>query len=651
MNWGHVFLTMGKELRETLRDRRTLAVMILFPIVVYPLLSLVLTQVITGREQEGQARPSKVAVADRAPAAEELRRLLAADKAAFTLVPKGTAAEVEAGTLDALVDTGKPGKTELATLTIVFDASRDESRRADDRLVEVLERMLPAGCAPRFEVKPQDLASGTKIGSYVLSKALPALVVLMVLLGAFYPAIDVTAGERERGTLETLLAAPMRRFDLLLGKVLAVTLLAAATGLLNLVSMSLTLVQAMHIALPGAVVPVPWTRVAATALVLLPAALFFSSAFVFVGSLARGFKDAQNLMMPAYVMVLVPTLVGAVGEFGLTGPLTLAPGMNVTLLAREITLGHATLFQVAGVLFSTALYAAIALALAARLYDSERLLSVTEPGTGFLGRSTKTRRVERTGPLSAEESMGLFAVAFALHYYVFSLIETAALVPGIIIAQWAGMLGLSWQFAKACGSRPAVALGLRRPTFSAAAGGVLIGTSAWVAVALLTEWIAPPPKELADALRQQLLPADGSRSLAVALFAFALTPAICEEALFRGALLRGLATRMSPVGAGAITAFLFGLFHLSVDRLLPTTLLGMLLGYVAWQSQSLVPSMLAHAVNNGLLLLMAAAGLDEKIEHLGKPRQAVLFAGALVLIAGGAWLVRPGKARIRQGDL
>ena len=72
------------------------------------------------------------------------------------------------------------------------------------------------------------------------------MILLMVLLGAFYPAIDVTAGERERGTLETVLAAPIPRRDLLLGKVLAVTVLASASGFLNLGSMSLTLVQVVQ---------------------------------------------------------------------------------------------------------------------------------------------------------------------------------------------------------------------------------------------------------------------------------------------------------------------------------------------------------------------------------------------------------------------
>jgi len=93
-----------------------------------------------------------------------------------------------------------------------------------------------------------------------------------------------------------MLCAPIRRFDLLLGKVLAVTALAALTGLLNLASMSVTLIQVMHLADPGSTLPVPWTRAAAAAGVVLPSAFLFASLFVAVGAVARGFKEAQHLL-------------------------------------------------------------------------------------------------------------------------------------------------------------------------------------------------------------------------------------------------------------------------------------------------------------------------------------------------------------------
>ena len=94
--------------------------------------------------------------------------------------------------------------------------------------------MLAPGCATLFALEDQNVAPRARVGGYVLSKLLPLVVVVMIMLGAFYPAIDITAGERERGTLETILSAPIDRFDLMTGKVIAVATLSTITGLLNI---------------------------------------------------------------------------------------------------------------------------------------------------------------------------------------------------------------------------------------------------------------------------------------------------------------------------------------------------------------------------------------------------------------------------------
>jgi sodium transport system permease protein len=206
----HVALTLGKELRETLRDRRTLAMMVLFPLVVYPLLSLLVSQVLLTREQKREASPATVNVQGTGASADDLRRRIIGKPKLFKLVERGDSAAVEAGRLDAILVMGDGPDDASAPrhVQILYDAARDESREAAERLSDLLAAALPERCS-RYEVKRHDLASGTRLGGYLLSKALPLALVLMVLLGAFYPAIDVTAGERERGTLETVLVAPI----------------------------------------------------------------------------------------------------------------------------------------------------------------------------------------------------------------------------------------------------------------------------------------------------------------------------------------------------------------------------------------------------------------------------------------------------------
>ena len=636
---SHVLLTLGKELRECLRDRRTLAVMILFPLVVYPLLSLLVAQVAVSRDKTRQERPSLVAVTGTGGARDDLAARIRDRPKLFTLVGGGSRADVAAGRLDGLVHFGQARRAE-----IVYDAGREESREAAERLSDVIASALPEGCAPLFSFEKRSVAPEAGLGGYLLSKALPLLVVLMVLLGAFYPAIDVTAGERERGTLETILSSPIRRFDLLLGKVLAVTVLAALTGLLNLASMSLTLIQVMRLADPGSTLPVPWTRAAAAAGMVLPSAFLFASVFVAVGALARGFKEAQHLLTPVYFLSIAPAIVGAIGEYRLAGLAAWIPCLNVTLLARELLLGHTPWSGALAALASTVTCGCAALAVAAHIYSSERFV---DPGPR--GRSLDTgRTVGIPKPPTAGQALFLYALAFVLLYFVWLPLQRRNLVLGLLVSEWGGLFGLVVLFALFTRQSLPEVLRIGRPPPRCLAGAALVGLSAWAAVAILSEWLGPVPKEVIEQLRRSLIPSDGSRGLLGTLALVALTPAICEEALFRGPILHGLRARVGPAAAVVLTGLLFGIFHLELSRILPIALLGVLLSLVALQSRSILPAMLAHFLNNASLVGLAYFRIDERVAEVGTKASVLIFLAATLLAGLGLLLVHSGA---RQGKL
>ena len=632
---SHVLLTLGKELRESLRDRRTLAVMILFPLVVYPLLSLLAAQVALSRDKTREARPSLVAVAGAHGARHDLVARIRERPKLLTLIERGSRDDVAAGRLDGMVQLADAGASRAE---IVYDAGREESREAAERLSDVVASILPEGCAPRFSLEKRSLAAEASVGGYLLSKALPLLVVLMVLLGAFYPAIDVTAGERERGTLETILSSPIRRFDLLLGKVLAVTALAALTGLLNLASMSVTLIQVMRLADPASTLPVPWTRAAAASAVVLPAAFLFASLFVAVGAVARGFKEAQHLLTPVYFLSIAPAVAGAVGEYRLAGLAAWIPCMNVTLLARELLLGHAPFLGALAALASTVACGCAALAVAARIYGSERFV---DPGP-----RERRFRANSSAP-TAGQALFIYALAFVLLYFLWLPLQRRSLVLGLLVSEWGGLLGLVVLFAVFTRRSLPNLLRIVRPPLRCLAGAALVGLSAWAAVAILSEWVSPVPKEVIEQLRRSLIPTDGSRGLWATLALVALTPAICEEALFRGPILRGLRTRAGPAAAVALTGLLFGVFHLELSRILPTALLGILLSLVALESGSILPAMLAHFLNNASLVVLAFFRVDEKLATIGATASVLILVASAALTALGLLLVHSGDGEAR----
>jgi sodium transport system permease protein len=629
VNPRHVFLTFAKELREALRDRRTLAIMILLPLVVYPLLSMLAAQAATGREKQREERPSTIALAGTGPSQNALAAQVLKNPTLLVLLPSGTPADVENGRLDVLVELDPRDDSKL---TVIYDASRDESRTAEDRLDGILATAFPDGCAPRFSAHKRSVAPQARLGGYLLSKALPLFVVLMVLLGAFYPAIDVTAGERERGTLETVLCSPIRRFDLMLGKVLAVASLAALTGVLNLASMAITLMQILRLAAQNVVVDIPWGHALLSSLVIFPAALLFAAAFVALGATARNFKEAQTLLLPVYFLTVAPAMAGAIGEYQLTGIVAFIPGMNITLLARDLLVGRATWSGGLGTLASTLLFSAAALVAAARIYDSERLVAPTPRRQRPAGSAERTTH--------AGDALVLFALAFLLLYFIFLPIEKRHLATGLLAAEWVGLFGLVWLFARTSGQTFTNVVGFSRPRPRAVLGAALAGCSAWAAVAIVSEWILPVPKQMLEDLRKSLIPMDGSRSFVATLLLVAVSPAICEECLFRGPILRGLRARFDTAGAVLVTALLFGLFHLDMYRLIPTTILGVLLGFIAIESGSIVPSMVAHFCNNAILITLASLRLDQRMETLSHRDLTLIVIASLALTVTGFMLVR-----------
>jgi sodium transport system permease protein len=203
-------------------------------------------------------------------------------------------------------------------------------------------------------------------------------------------------------------------------------------------------------------------------------------------------------------------------------------------------------------------------------------------------------------PFSVGEAVLLCLFAF------FGLMLTAALAGGGLVAIGASevaFLGLPAAFAASRrGGAPAVALVPARARHLA--GGVLVGASGWAVLATLVlplqERLAPTPPALEEALRRTVAPEP------LALVAIAVLPAICEELLLRGVVTFALARRLGRVAGVLASALLFALLHGSPYRLAPTFVLGCSFGAIALRSGSIVPTMIAHALNNGALWLMSA---------------------------------------------
>lgn len=658
MNWPIVRSVLAKELRETLRDRRTLLMMVVIPVFLYPVLFVLMEQLALFGRRSLEAEPSRVAVAGGGP---DAAAFLAGHPALRVVAASGDpAAAVREGRAEAVVVLAGAADGEGTTeARIVYDASSDRSNRArdvaearlgewaDTLLARRLEaRGLPAGFAAPLAVADTSVASARAMGGYTLGRILPLVLVLMTVLGVFYPAIDLAAGEKERGTLETLLTAPVPAGDIVAGKFAAVAVIGFAAAALNLVSMLLTFQSGLFSLQAAGVAEfsLPFSAVLVILAVLVPLATLFAALFLGIAVRSQSFREAQTALTPIYIASFLPAILSTLPGIGFTPAVAVIPVAGVAFLFRALLEGSAQPLPAFLALASTAAYAVAALRFAARSFGREEVLfgsgSATAPSGTLAERVRAWRTAGRGIPLPAE-SLAFVAGIGLLYFYAGGALQGALRERGLLAAQWLLLALPALAFAALGPYDLRRTLALRSPgargTLAAllvVAGGVPLG---W-AIGWLQTFFLPLPREFMLAMEKLLTAGDPGRMIWL-LFLVALTPAVCEELVFRGVLLQGLGREMPMWRAVGLSALIFGAFHLSFEtaiRFLPTAWIGLLVGVVVWRTRSLFAGMLMHFVNNAaaVAILSIPALRTSLVTPEGEPRWLVVAVAPVLLLAG-----------------
>ena len=350
-----------KELLDTVRDRRTLFVMVIFPLLLFPVLMTLITAVQTSQIKKAEDKVLRVGLILNGNAAG-LRTLLSS-REGFAVIegihPDSARVLLERDSLDAAIivsdrfdrtveDGGKGVVTFVYRFTDEYSISerrlRETLREFEKGLVE--KRFARLGVQPDIveavALQEQDITPLKEKLGRTIGGLLPYLFVIFCFMGSMYPAIDLAAGEKERGTIETLLTAPVGRFQILLGKfgvVVLTGLLSAAVSMLGLyvaVSRNPDMPQEML----GAVTSIldPGTILLVLSL-LLPLAVFFAAFLLSVSFYARSYKEAQSLISPLMIVVILPVAVGMIPGIELTPVTAMIPVLNVSLATKEIIAG------------------------------------------------------------------------------------------------------------------------------------------------------------------------------------------------------------------------------------------------------------------------------------------------------------------------
>ena len=359
MHWTEIAVLYRRELRGALRERLVVVNSILIPLLLYPAVLWVTFSGMALVEGLAERFPSRVAIIG-PPATAEARQVLESTDgldvvnadAAESAEDRLSRREIDAVVVLAPTADALPGNVQVR---VTFQGATDAGRRAAGRVETAIEgwrtRFLARSAATHsisaaqlepLRIEVEDVATGEERGAFQLAQLVPLFLVVMVALGCFVPAIDATAGERERSTWETLMTTAAARESIVIAKYLYVATLGTAAGVLNVLAVALTLgpalrpllgeADAIDVALPAAALAIMVVGAAALA-------LFFAAAMMILASFARTFRDGQATIMPVYWLALVPIIILASPDRTLTPGLALVPIANIAMALGDAIRG------------------------------------------------------------------------------------------------------------------------------------------------------------------------------------------------------------------------------------------------------------------------------------------------------------------------
>ena len=739
MNWKNIRLICLREVRDQLRDRRTLFMITILPVLLYPILGLGLVQmmltfseqrrtvvvlnagdlpddpafltetgidvrwletgsdatpiaVITDLDQDPTNQPSDTDLRSNSRGellqqarvlAQHVRRASTVDAAesppghggrrgrhlqsdlsflfkesgieVLVLVPDGyadTIREVQQQIGDPAIESEELPGPDLRSLTVVRNSADDKSVVAFSIVQSALrsweshlrksmfdKASLPESLQHPARLEWVEVARGEQVAANVWSKLFPAMLVIMALTGAFYPAIDLGAGEKERGTMETLLISPARRIDLVVGKFCTVMVFSVCSALMNLASMAITgqqMASTMGAALSDSVslqFP-PASAIVWVVILLLPLAALFSALCLALATFARSTKEGQYYLTPMLMVIMGLTMFCLSPTVEIAPLYSVLPVVNVALLLKGLLLTSAQtgslLAYTVPVLVSSFGYSLLAIWWAIELYNNEAVLFREAEKFDmrvWLRQLTRPKDAVPAFPEAIFCFIGLLLLQLAaLKFFQPNL--TGAVEE--ISQQMLQLICVQQLVTIAC---PAVFMGimlttspratfrLRRPSLGAMLTAAVLAVAVHPLSIELAGFFSKHRvfPDLPEAVgRVQALMTSQTQPLWVLIAVFALTPAICEELAFRGFILSGLA-RGGRLGiAIVISSIMFGLIHMIPQQVFNASLVGLLIGLLAVHSRSLFPAILFHFCNNTLAVLYSRGVFD--------PQDGVLFA-------------------------
>ena len=666
MNTKRIKALFKREITDIFRDKKTLFMMVAIPLLLYPLMIVVITLIMNMAASNQAKTVYQVSFVEIEPEIKEAVLDIISDEEnelvyqVEAVESKDPKKDLDAEKIHCYVTVKTVDG--IREFELHYLSALEDSRTAANTLKEALEiyredlreqGLEEIGVDPQKYLYPvtyelADQSSNEESMGNVMGSVVPMLIIFSIIFGAMYPAIDVTAGERERGTLETLLTLPVTNFEMIMSKFFAVALVACMSALLNILSLGVAvmfMVVFMADSLQGfelhlsSFVP----AILITVVVMLVFALFVSAICLCTSVFAKSFKEANNYNTPIMLIFMFGGYAGMIPDLELTKITATMPIINVTLMIEQLfNLKYDyPLFGV--VLLTNIAYSLLAIWVLGRIYNSEAVLF----GEGFQNIKIITKRSEmKQGQMpGVGDVILLCCVTLLLMFYVGTLATLKLGFPGVAVQQGIILcLPLFYAWYLKCDRKKLFTI--RKISIRNIIATIAVWIGGYSLLCLLSGILSSFLSESAMAVEETF--AEFTRQPFWVLFlVIAIMPAIGEELMFRGFLFGTLKTKVRVVPAMLITSAIFGIYHMSLIKFFTTALLGLLLALVVEKSGSLFAGMLLHLMNNGfsVVLMKYPKVVETYLPLLGKetyqPVEYLVLIGVGVVFLGvGLWIMK-----------
>jgi len=394
MSWKNIKLIFIKELVGTIRDKRTIIAMIIIPLIFYPLLFTGIGYFSKLGSMKSEEANSKIVIYGAEFAPQLVKHLQDSEKIKLLTIGEDSPAKLQNGDIQAVlvipsdfkykIEQEKPGK-----LILKYDTTEAKSRIAQKRINQIIEKYKDEILLQRISrlnlkeefltpliLQEENIATAEKIAGSFLAGLLPYLIIILIFAGAMHTAVDITAGEKERGTIATLLVSQVSRLEIVLGKCLAVMLISFTSMVLGLLGLTLAFLLGASIAggIEGMNFGISINTIFLLFLVLFPLVGLASAVLVMVGIFARNIREASNYITPIYMLTVFLGVISISQGMELSGKMFLVPILNSSFVFKELLMGKICWNHIIITFSANVIIAGIALFGATRLFSKEEVL-------------------------------------------------------------------------------------------------------------------------------------------------------------------------------------------------------------------------------------------------------------------------------------